>query len=357
MKQIILWITAAVLTVLVSGAANAQQMAGAIDTEKPLTATEQEKIISALIKQLDVNYVFPETAKKAEKELRSLQKKGAYRKITDRAEFAKALNDQLAATVNDKHLRVWYRPRPANDKQNTMTDADREAAVMRFMRRQNLGLPKVEILEGNIGYFKVNGFGPVDKVGETMSGAMTFLSNTDALIVDLRENGGGEPALVQYFVSHFFDGEPIHINDLYFRPDNRTQEFWTVPVKGVKDLNKPVYILTSGKTFSGGEEFAYDMQQLKRATLVGETTGGGANPGDRVDLGSGFGAFIPNGRAINPITKTNWEGVGVKPHIATSAVNALKEAHVLALTEVLKTAYDDESKRYYESQLEVVKNK
>lgn len=357
MKQVILNLTAALLMLLASVTVKAQEETGT-GSPRPMTKAEQEQIISALVKQLNDNYVFPDVAKKAEKKLREQQKKGLYEKITERQEFATALSDQLAETVNDKHLRVWYNVgRKAPHRRDATADSEHEAAFMRHMRRQNLGLPKLDILEGNIGYLKVDGFGPVDRVGETMSGAMTYLSNTDALIIDLRENHGGEPSLVQYFVSHFFDGEPIHINDLYFRPSNRTEEFWTVPVKGVKYLNKPVYILTSGTTFSGGEEFAYDMQQLKRATLVGETTGGGANPGEVAELGSGFEAFIPTGRAINPVTKTNWEGVGVKPHVATTAANALKEAHILALTEVLNNAKDEGLKKYYQSNLDKIQKK
>lgn len=141
----------------------------------------------------------------------------------------------------------------------------------------------------------------------------------------------------------------MHINSLYFRKGDTTTEFWTIPVKGSKYLNKPLYVLTSGKTFSAGEEFTYDLQTQKKATIIGEVTGGGANPGDEVPLGNGFFAFIPTGRAINPITKTNWEGTGVKPDIATPAAEALKQAHILALKAIIESAPEQERPFYTEA--------
>jgi C-terminal processing protease CtpA/Prc len=317
------------------------------------------EVIDNLIKQLNDNYVFPEVAKQAEKQLRAYEKEGTYTKITDPKIFAETLNTQVRDIVKDKHLRVRYNSKRAAEVKVPDADAQkkRDLEWNRFISRQNFGFPKVDILEGNIGYLKVNGFGPVDKVAKTCSAAMTFLNNTDALIIDLRENGGGEPAMVQYLASFFFDGEPVHLNDLYFRPSNKTEEFWTIPVEGPKYLDKPVYILTANYTFSGGEEFAYDLQQLKRGITVGEVTGGGANPGEMVELAPGFSAFIPTGRAINPITKTNWEGVGVKPDVATTAANALKEAHILALKEVMKNTTDEDGRKYYMENIEVLEKK
>lgn len=352
MKTIILSAVAALITLL--GTLTAQAQAPATIDKKL-----KSEIIDNLLKQLNDNYVFPEVAKEAEKKIREYQKQGAYSKITDPKVFAETLNNQLRDIIKDKHLGVRYNSRFAT--QGTVPDSvaqkRREQEWHRFITRSNFGFPKVEILEGNIGYLKVDGFGPVDKVAKTCSAAMTFLNNTEALIIDLRENGGGEPAMVQYLASHFFGDESVHLNSLYFRPTDKTEEFWTIPVEGLKYLNKPVYILTSNYTFSGGEEFAYDLQQLKRGITVGETTGGGANPGDRVELAPGFSAFIPTGRAINPITKTNWEGTGVKPDVATTAANALKEAHVMALKEVMQKTADTEGKEFYQKHLETVQNK
>jgi C-terminal processing protease CtpA/Prc len=164
------------------------------------------------------------------------------------------------------------------------------------------------------------------------------------LILDLRRNGGGEPASVAYLMSHFFPaGDERHLNDIYYREGDETRQFWTSAAVKVRYL-KPVYVLTSGFTFSGGEECAYDFQTQKRGTLVGETTGGGANPGEFVALGHGFVAFIPNGRAINPVTHTNWEHVGVKPDVAVPAAQAEKMAYAQILRSLIANATGPEAR-------------
>jgi tetratricopeptide (TPR) repeat protein len=156
------------------------------------------------------------------------------------------------------------------------------------------------------------------------------LENVDALIVDLRKNSGGNPDLIRYYCSYFFPAK-THLNSLYWRQGNRTEEFWTLDsVDGKRRQDLPIFILTSSRTFSGGEEFAYDFKTRKRATLIGETTGGGANPGGFFRINSWLGIFIPTGRAINPVTKTNWEGTGVEPDIKVAADDALKTCLPLA---------------------------
>jgi hypothetical protein len=159
---------------------------------------------------------------------------------------------------------------------------------------------------------------------------MHLLENTDAVIIDLRRNGGGDPHTVQLLCSYFFD-KPTHLNSLYWRDGDRTEEFWTLAdLPGQRMADVPLFVLTSNYTFSGAEEFTYNMQTRKRATIVGETTGGGANPGGMVPVGERFGIFIPTGRAINPVTKTNWEGTGITPDVAVGAADALDTAITLA---------------------------
>lgn len=192
---------------------------------------------------------------------------------------------------------------------------------------------RTERLAGDIAYVEILSFGfPPEAVREEASRIMSAAADAKALILDLRANGGGSPFTVALVASYVFGADPVHLNSLYFRPADRTDDFYTDPrVTGTRfGPTKPVYVLTSSRTFSGAEEFAYDLQTRKRATIVGETTGGGANPGGPVPLPYGLTLFVPTGRAINPITKTNWEGVGVKPDVAVDANSGLDVAHPLA---------------------------
>ena len=162
--------------------------------------------------------------------------------------------------------------------------------------------------------------------------------------------------MVALICSYLFGDKPVHLNDLYWRKGDRTEEFWTKPaVAGRKYGTKDVYILTSNRTFSGAEEFSYNMKNLKRATLIGETTGGGAHPGSFVRLSEHFGAFIPSGRAISPITKTNWEGTGVEPDIKVPKEQALKTAYIMALTRSLENIKYENAKQGVRELIEATK--
>jgi len=207
--------------------------------------------------------------------------------------------------------------------------------------RVNFGFEKLERLEGNIGYLDLRGFLPAALAGETVTAAMNFLANTQAVIIDLRQNGGGEPAEVALISSYLFGSDPVHLNDLYWRPTNETHQWWTSAyVPGKRLTGKDVYILTSNRTFSAAEEFTYNLKSLKRATIIGETTGGGAHPGGPRRINDHFFVNVPSGRAINPITKTNWEGKGVEPDIKVPADKALKTAHLMALEKELPAEKD-----------------
>lgn len=237
-----------------------------------------------------------------------------------------------------------YSPEDAAEvKKNAASNKNDEADAQSIakMKYENFGFKKVERLGGNIGYIDFRGFAPAKYSKETIASVMGFLSNCDAIIIDLRQNGGGDPTGVQQICSYFFDETPVHLNDLYFRPENKTEEFWTlkdIPGQRMPDID--LYILTSNYTFSGAEEFAYNLKNLKRATIIGETTGGGAHPGDMMAVNENFVIFLPNGRAINPITKTNWEGTGVTPEIAVSQDKALGTARLTALEKLAQKTSD-----------------
>jgi C-terminal processing protease CtpA/Prc len=204
------------------------------------------------------------------------------------------------------------------------------------MERNNCAFEKVERLPSNVGYVKFNGFAPPDVCGPTATAAMNFLGNVDAIIFDLRQNGGGDPAMVALISTYLFD-EPTHLNDLYNRKEDKTTQFWTLPyVPGKRLAGKPVFVLTSKRTFSGAEEFTYNLKNLKRATIVGETTGGGAHPVDGHRLDDHFMIGVPFARAVNPISKTNWEGTGVEPDVKVPADQALDVARKMAEEQLRK---------------------
>jgi hypothetical protein len=176
---------------------------------------------------------------------------------------------------------------------------------------------------------------------------MNYLRNSDALIIDLRQNGGGSPSMIQLISSYLFRAEPIHLNSFYWRPGDRNTQTWTLPyVPGKRMPDTPVYVLTSKNTFSAAEEFSYNLRNLERATLIGETTGGGAHPGGTRIATDRYSIWVPSGRAINPITNDNWEGVGVKPHIEVPADQALAKAHTKALKQLIKKSKDEDSFLY-----------
>lgn len=294
--------------------AYAQQNAAALPAS--LDGANRRAVVEAAAKMLRERYVFPDVGDRAARAIESALGAGDYNSLDQPRAFAQRLTDDLRAIAKDKHLRVTAPGAPAGEPAAAPPP------------RSDGGVTRADILDGNVGYIEVAGFpngakDPVDR-------AMAALQKTRALIVDVRRNNGGSPDSVSYLVSYFVrTGERVHINTFINRNPGtetfRSADFFSEPTP-FSYAGKPVYVLTSVRTFSGGEEFAYDMQVMKLAQLVGETTGGGANPGGTVPLAAGLTMFIPGGRAMNPITKTNWEGVGVIPDVAVSSENALKVA-------------------------------
>jgi C-terminal processing protease CtpA/Prc len=188
-------------------------------------------------------------------------------------------------------------------------------------------------LPGNIALVELNSFPPPEIGDDAITKVMNQIADTNALIIDLRGNGGGSPEMVALISSYLFSEMPVHLNDLSYRRSAVSKQYWTHNSLAGKryGLTRPVYVLTSNRTFSAAEEFSYNLKNLKRATIIGEVTGGGANPGEVFRIDEEFSIFIPTGRVINPVTKTNWEGVGVKPDIEVSRSHALSVAQELAL--------------------------
>jgi len=301
----------------------------AADMDKPLDAATRARVIDALVGKLNELYVFPEVAKKMEQALRDHQKQGAYDAVGESRAFARLLTDQLRAVSHDLHLRVEFTPNVVPDREPEPTAADKDR-MRAELERRNCGFEKAERLDGNIGYIKLDMFADAEICGPKATAAFGALGAVDAVIIDLRDNGGGQPEMVA-FVSSYLFAKRTHLNDIYARKENKTTQYWTKPeAPGTKLAKQPVFVLTSKRTFSGAEEFAYNLKNLKRATLVGETTGGGAHPTMGARLDEHFMIGVPFARAINPITKTNWEGTGVAPDVAVAADQALDTAKKLA---------------------------
>jgi hypothetical protein len=305
----------------------------AADMNAKIDAATKARVIDGAVTNLNEFYVFPETAKKMEDALRARQKRGAYDADIDGESFARMLTDDLQEVSHDKHLRVNFslRALPKEPPQRTPED---EARMRAQLERSNCAFEKAERLPPNIGYLKFNGFADPAICGPTATAAMNFLGHVDAIIFDLRDNGGGDPKMVAYISTYLF-GERTHLNDLYNRKRDTTEEYWTLPdLPGKRLTGKPAFVLTSKRTFSGGEEFTYNLKNLKRATIIGETTGGGAHPvsGHRID--DHFTIGVPFAKAVNPITKTNWEGTGVEPDVKVPAAEALDVAKKMAAEQI-----------------------
>ncbi len=312
-----------------------------------ITAQDRAAIVDDIAAALNEVYVFPETAKKMEEHMRRQLKSGAYDKLGTLDAFTQKLTEDLQSVSHDLHLGVGWDPEPPPGETGGPTPEERQARFEAQLRRDNYCFRKVEQLAGNVGYLKLDCFAEAGLGGATAVAAMGFLAGSDALIFDLRDNGGGSPSMIQLLTSYLVVGdEPTHLNSFYVRKGDKTEQFWTQAwVPGKRLPGVPVFVLTSGRTFSAAEEFTYNLKNLKRATLVGETTGGGAHP---VDLhrvkGYPVAMRLPFGRAINPISGTNWEGTGVEPDVKVPAPEALAVAHERALGAVAEKVSDPEQK-------------
>jgi C-terminal processing protease CtpA/Prc len=326
---------AAVLVAVTFGI-SAQQASPALD------ASTRQQVLAGAIDHMQRAYIFEDVAQKMASALRAHATAGAYDKISSGADFAAVLTKHLQDVSKDKHLRILYNPAGIAGTQPAITEEDRNRRVA-AERRNNYGLHRVERLDGNVGFIELRGFSGSQEAGAAVSAAMNLLANTDALVFDLRRNGGGSPLTIGFISSYLFD-KRVHLNDFFVRETGRRQSFHTSEtVAGNRyGESKPVYILTSSRTFSAAEEFTYNLKNLKRAVIVGETTGGGAHPGGVRRITDHFGIWLPTGRAINPITGTNWEGVGIAPDIAVDPTDALRSAHLDALKKLRAAATDPE---------------
>ncbi len=323
--------------ITVAGASTAAQ------TSRTLTRDEKRQGITELAKALRARYAIADLAETAARAVEERLASGAYDGLTDPTAFGEAVTRDLQAATRDPHLRFGVAPPPPPPPPPGARPPDPEAeraARLKWLRETNFGFAKAEILPGNVGYLRIDRFQAPDVAVDTLNGAMAFLANTDAVIVDLRYCPGGNAHMMPWFAGYFLS-HPTSLFDMVFRGDNVTERYWTQPwLPGRRLDRQPMYILTSAHTFSGAEGFAYRFQVLRRATIVGETTRGGANAGGVLDIPPRFAVWMPMGRPVDQDTGTNWEGTGVVPDVKTSARDALAAAHLDALRKLEAKATD-----------------
>ena len=322
------------------------------DDGEPMSGRE---IVTTALELLRANYVFPEVADRAATAVETRLAAGEYDDL-DPPALAELLTGHLNEICDDKHLRVWAPrgPRPGGPgpggpgprraggpgrRPGGEEPEDHEARVLamrRMGRLDNFGIHRVERLDGNIGYLDLRRV-PVPAIaGPAMAAAMELIAGTYALIIDLRRNGGGAPDGVVFWCSYLFDEQPTHLNDIFRADTGETRQFWALPyVPGPRYLDRPVYVLSSDRTFSGGEDFAYTLQALGRAEVIGETTGGGAHPTRMFPISAAIHIAVPFARSVNPVTGTNWQGTGVVPDLAVPEAEARDVAYAKALRHVL----------------------
>jgi hypothetical protein len=317
------------------------------------------EIVTTALSLLRANYVFPEVAEQAAAAVEARLAAGEYDNL-DEITLTELLTGHLQEVTGDKHLRMGLGggpppgrgpggpgprpggpgPGPGPDETEPGNHEARRLAMRQRGRMDNFGIRRVERLDGNVGYLDLRRVAMAANAGPAVAAAMELVAGTYALIFDLRHNGGGAPDGVTLWCSYLLKEEPTHLNDIFHADTGETRQFWSLPyLPGTRYVDRPVYVLTSSHTFSGGEELCYNLQALGRAELIGETTGGGAHPTRGFPVSSAVMIGIPFARSINPVTGTNWQGTGVIPDVAVAEAEAYDVAYGKALRHVL--ALDD----------------
>ena len=311
------------------------------------------EIVTTALSLLRANYVFPELAEQAATAIEARLEAGEYDHL-DEITLTELLTSHLQEVCEDKHLRLRLGgrrtgPRPGRgpgpggpgprhgpDRDGPKDHEARRLAMRQMGRLDNFGIRRVERLDGNVGYLDLHRVPVPANAGPAIAAAMELVAGTYALIIDLRHNGGGSPEGVVFWCSYLFDEQPTHFNDIFRADTGETKQFWALSyVPGTRYVDRPVYVLTSSRTFSGGEDFCYTLQALGRAQVIGETTGGGAHPTRPFPISAAVHIAIPFARSVNPVTGTNWQGTGVVPDIAVPQAEAYDVAYGQALRHVL----------------------
>jgi C-terminal processing protease CtpA/Prc len=315
-----------------------------------LTDDDKVSILKTIKVKLKENYYFSEKVPEMIAKLDSSLASGKYKNLNSVEPFMKAVETDLYSIARDKHIRLKL-------KENVTNPADRSESKPN-LHLLNEGLTELQILEGNIGYIKTTGFGDLESDRNIVASAFNFLKNTDALIIDLTENHGGTYS--RLLASYLLNEDSIHLITYFWKNQEADSIYTFKKLEGKRYLNKPVFLLTSALTFSSAEEFVYDLKNLNRVTVIGETTRGGANPGRPVQIykfkdNSTLTIFIPFGRVVSPITQSNWEGSGIEPDIKVAKEQAIKCAYKQAIALKIKKSDDKQEIKSLEKILNEIK--
>ena len=340
-----------VVSAAFSGGGSIQEVSEKPAPQVPsLGNSDKTAIIDWICLKMNEIYVFPDVAIKMEEHIKTKLKNGDYDGISSPRAFARQLRGDLVEISHDRHFNVTYAPEPSLllRRPDPEEEKKRKEQRIRQWRYDNFYFKKVERMEGNVGYLRFDGFASALYGWDTAVAALQFLKHCDAVIIDLRHNGGGGADMIQLICSYFLE-ERTHINSWYNRSLDRTDQSWTSTyIPGEKLLDADLYILTSGRTFSAAEEFTYDLKNLGRATLVGEKTGGGGHMVTferNAELKIEF--KIPFNRAINPISGDNWEARGITPDVECPTEEALDRAYVLALEKIQERTGPEGNKKQW----------
>lgn len=340
-------------------------------------SVDEKRIVLENIKELiEVNYVFADRVLSINNSIDSLSLSNKYDYIEDYDTFAVRLTDDLVKITKDLHFKVQYNPefiksnREKRKRRTEQTQQEESISEIKsidwnlwYAKKENFGFEKVEILGGNIGYVKMNFWQPIDWAKPVIDATMKFVSNTDALIIDLTENQGGYSPTDSYLGSYFFEGESELWISSYDRPTEETTDVYTFEgVSNERYINKPVFILVSENTFSLAEQFAYCMKHFDKAKIVGQTSSGAAHGIAFPEVNENFSIQLPSSRSIHPVTKEDWEGTGVIPDVVTSQSEALATAHLIAIDIIIQGLKKQKLvgpilERYYKVRSEIIDRK
>ena len=316
----------------------------AADAQDSLSRKQKQEAVRAIAEAYELGYVFPDMGKTMADLVRGKMEAGQYDAVKGGRELGQRITADLQALCEDRHVVVAYTPerilRQKSTDPRVLAEEELESS-----RSDNFGFKELRIMSGNVGYLKISSFSGSQEALAVAAAAMRFLSNCDAIIMDLRFNPGGDSAMVQFLASYFLSEEPVLLDEFHYRRNNRIGQIWSLPyVPGKKPVQADLYILTDGYTFSAAEGLAYDLQALKKAVIAGTPSAGGAHAVEIHTIMDSFTLFIPVAFSKNPVTGTNFQGRGVQPDIKVSGETAIQQVQLHALEKRIEKASDPERK-------------